>query len=210
MGWMATIRPFQGFERLFEMRERDHKAFRAAVEFGSSQPYAALRGDEHPLGVRARWAMGKRVPDGIVHATFPPVVLLSKPLVEALRNRACTGWSAYDVALVGKHGEDVGTYVGLIVTGRCGRIKYGSQGRIMKRMPGGESPHLVGLAFDEASWDGSDIFMSPNRASIFVTEAARDAVLSAARSVSFQPLSQVEVPERYASLHDGPPKVETN
>ena len=78
--------------------------------------------------------MGKRVPDAIVETTHPATVLLSEPLVTALREAGCAGWEVYDVALKGKHEEDVRRYFGLMITGRCGAVSYGSHGRIVKRM----------------------------------------------------------------------------
>ena len=60
-------------------------------------------------------------------------------------------------------------------------------------MPGGDIPHLVGFRFDEASWDGSDIFMSTRYGGIFMTERARDVILSLAKSVTFTRLTEVEV-----------------
>ena len=173
--------------------ERDRKAFRVDVEFGSFNDKAVRRGEVRPHDVTARWAMGKRVPDAIVHATLSSTILFSEVLVKALRDARCTGWSVYDVALTGKHGEDVGTYFGLIVTGRCGPIEFGSQGRTFRKMPGGDIPYLVGFRFDEASWDGSDIFMSTRYGGIFMTERAREAILSLAKSVTFTRLTEVEI-----------------
>ena len=58
---------------------------------------------------------------------------------------------------------------------------------------------MVGIRFDESSWDGSDLFMAPDRWSVFATQQARDVILSFARSVAFEPLTQVAVPERYVT-----------
>jgi hypothetical protein len=192
---MSTTRAFPGFEHLYSRVTGDQKAFVAQIDFGSLDAIAVLRGDAHPRSARAHWAMGKRVPDGIVGTTYGLPLLLSEALVTALRNAGCTGWSLYDVTLDGKHGENVGTYFGLMITGRCGPLKFGSRGRIMKRMPGGEVPRVVGVSFEEVSWDGSDIFMAPDRGFIFVTEPARDVILALSKSVAFERMTEIEIAE---------------
>jgi hypothetical protein len=63
-----------------------------------------------------------------------------------------------------------------------------------KEYPAGFFPITRGLFFEEASWDGSDIFMpSDDSAWIFVSELAKRVLQGQAKNVRFEALSELEL-----------------
>lgn len=127
-----------------------------------------------------------------VGTTLPPLKLISDRVVEVLRS--FSGWSTYPVEVYGKKGERIPGYHGLSITGRCGPIDDSrSQPRIRPpASPAGRATReWIGLYFDPATWDGSDLFLPRGSGGTFVTEAVKTA-LERARitNVQFTPLTE--------------------
>jgi hypothetical protein len=119
-------------------------------------------------------------------------------LVEVLASHGFSGWETFPVA-VERHGDPVGEYSGLRVVGRCGPMV---DGPVVRRPPftaGGPSVCVkLGITFDPASWDGSDIFMPADETLfIFTTERVERALGAAKlRNLKFTPLPMVELDAR--------------
>src|SRR5687768_1536675 len=126
---------------------------------------------------------GKRITDLVGSSDLHPP-LISKKFEELLLN-GFTGWKTLPCVVDARKGSvPPDTYSVLTIPGRCGHIlverslkvqAFNSDGRMMP----GKFEHL-GVFFDEADWDGSDIFLprtGPSRA--IITHRLRDAIVSA-------------------------------
>lgn len=197
--WMSTSRPpFPGFERIYYFTGTGSESdFIADIDIDDDvDPLAVTRGESAVAQpVRARWAMGASKPGDVIWTRLVHPILVSTSILDALSKLSCTGWSTYTVDLVGKKGEPIDGYHGLVVTGRCGPASWERGQRVMKKFPGGMKPVRRGLFFDEATWDGSDLWMpSDQKGNIFVSERAR-GVLARAKNVRLEPTTEVEMLE---------------
>jgi hypothetical protein len=87
------------------------------------------------------------------------------------------GWTTYPLLSEPQNDSNAKKYHGLAITGRCGAINYSRSVPIQRRYPAGVFPAFQGIYFDESSWDGSDIFMTPPESIwTFVTERVRSAL----------------------------------
>jgi hypothetical protein len=130
----------------------------------------------------------KLSPGHLVPGGSPALLLLSRRLAGALRTSRCTGWTTWPVHLLVEGGRPVGDHVGLAVTGRCEPIQRERSERLGDNW-------WRGVFFEEASWDGSDIFQPEgSRAGWpYLSAHAKEAVLAAKlRGVGFEALSEVE------------------
>jgi hypothetical protein len=131
---------------------------------------------------------------GTSHATLD---LLSARTVQLLREHDISGWTTFPVQVYAEDDLLLEGYEGLAVTGRCGPIEN-SKSREHWRPPA--RPGVVdkirvwlGLYFDLATWDGSDIFGPASTAHVFVVERVKQAIERARlTNFSFQALSAVE------------------
>lgn len=185
---------FPGFDNLYSFESKgSSREFVADIDLGHLDPLLATRGEQIVRGASARWAMGGTRPDQIVWTRLIGPILLASSVVEALQEAGASGWKTYPVALLGKNGEAMGTYFGLQVTGRCGQLDPTRCAHETQDYPAGSFPVLRGLYFDEASWDGSDIFMpADDSAWIFVTELARRVFEANAKNIRFEALTDIE------------------
>ncbi|MFG0335780.1 MAG: hypothetical protein ACF8TS_20665 [Maioricimonas sp. JB049] len=105
-----------------------------------------------------------------------------------------TGWATYPIVLYDREGNEYCDYAGLSVTGRCGPLLEKRSESISEGLPGSAFPRLLGMYFDESTWDGSDFFCpAGTNAFILVTERAK-AVLESGdlKECRFAPLNEVE------------------
>ena len=152
-----------------------------------------FRGEELPASpVAFRWGEGSRLYD-LLLSTIPSYVASAR-FFDALVSTNATGWSRFPIELHGKAGGTVNGYGGLVVTGRCGRPQY-ERSRVETRIGSSGKPYKVkiGLYFDEASWDGSDVFTAEGSTFVFVTEKVKRALEKAKiTGLEFTPLSEFE------------------
>lgn len=139
-----------------------------------------------------RWGEGSRLYD-LLLSTLPSY-LASTRCFSALEEAGATGWSTYPIDLHGKNDEVIEGYRGLVVTGRCGPLQL-DRSRIETRIGASGKPYKagIGLCFDAATWDGSEVFTPQGTTFVFVTDKMRRALESAEISnVSFTRLSEFE------------------
>ncbi len=122
--------------------------------------------------------------------------LLSPSAQGVLKDGGFSGWSTYPVEIDpnGIRGSVEG-YVGLAVTGRCGRIQKELARQELRVNPAGRTVlRPVGMYFTPETWDGSDIFMSEDgNGFIFVTDRVRKALTTARlTNMDFTPMSEYE------------------
>lgn len=194
---MSTFR-FPGFDRLFFLdwptsMSRFHGKL---IGTGGLRDFEITRGATVPNKMYASWAGGRSTPECSVHLLAVTTVLFDSRLFSAFEQYEVTGWLAHPIRLIGKMGQEILGYSLLVVTGRCGNVQYSRSERTYMSFPAGDSPSLKGLYFDEATWDGADVFMCESeRQSVFVTEKARDAIQSITKDIKFPRLSDWEAAE---------------
>lgn len=161
MDSQSTSKIFPGFEGLYRIGEKPgSRAFRASLGIGRSEALDLLEGAADYSGtLSARWAMGAATPDDVVWTRLAAPILLSERVINALRAKSITGWSAIPVELHGKDGRRFPPYYFIRINGRCGPIDITRSTKIDRIYPGGIRPVLRGLYFDPSTWDGSDIFL---------------------------------------------------
>jgi len=152
-----------------------------------------FRGDEvSSTPVPFCWAEGSRLYD-VLLSTLPSD-LLSAHCFNVLETAHATGWSRYLIELHGKNDEPIDGYSGLVVTGRCDPPQY-DRSRVETRIGASGKPYKVkiGLYFDEATWDGSDVFTPEGTTFVFVTAKVKQALEEAKiTGVNFTPLALFE------------------
>src|SRR5829696_3183873 len=151
MGSVSSSKTFPGFSRLFSFQGKGAgRDFIVDIEYPrDADPLLVTRGEEKVSKAVAKWAMGGSKPGHVVWTRFVGPVLLSEELVNALRAAGCSSWLTYPVEVVGRRGEQLPTYHGLIVRGRCGPVGTEGNLRVMKEYPAGFFPILRGLSFKE-------------------------------------------------------------
>ncbi|MCR9115715.1 MAG: hypothetical protein NXI22_02060 [bacterium] len=139
-------------------------------------PHAELlRGEWRPdAPLKINWSMGRPSPEEIARGRSVAWFYLSPSIQELFSEHGLTGWSTYPIELADKSGDICMGYAGLSITGRCGPIQRerASPAPEENRKPG--TPDLVGMYFDESTWDGSDFFCpAGTNAYKFVTDEVR-------------------------------------
>ena len=144
---------------------------------------------ESPMAVH--WRHGSPDPGGVARGTSLGLYYLSQEVQSRLSSDAITGWSTYPIELYDKHGARVPGYAGMSVLGRCGELDL-SRGRLGQPTNRKFAKH-VGLHFDEASWDKSDIFCPQGSCQVIVRKRVRDLfVRHSIDGIRFVGLSEVE------------------
>lgn len=121
----------------------------------------------------------------------------SSELILLLQENGITGWGTYPVELYDRQGELLVGYWGIAITGpECTRDRSRSQ--IVSKPPpvaGGQGYQVYrGLYFDEADWDGSDMFWVSEGGGIVVTERVYKLFKKhKIRNVELTPLLEVEL-----------------
>jgi hypothetical protein len=168
--------------RVFGYLEMQQDPLRA-YHLGTATP-------ERPL--RLGWAEGSRLVDLTgTTAGLPNVV--SQRFVDALRCHTVTGWSTYPIELHDKDDKIIDGYYGLIVTGRSGPIQNERARPTLVRTPAGHmAKSWFGYYVDEASWDGSEIFVPQNTSFTFVVGRVK-RLLEAAKLTNIALTSVTEI-----------------
>ena len=96
--------------------------------------------------------------------------LLSKRVVEALHVHSITGFYAIPVKLVDIKKNESTDYSYIAVTGTCGKIDSTRSRAVIKK----GYRALMGLYFDESTWDGTDMFIAQNTRQVFVTRKVKE------------------------------------
>lgn len=190
-----TSRSFPGFSGVHLLGEPGNsRAFRGDVALDRSDALAVTRAEKRLARVQVRWTMGRAIAADVIWSTLAAPLLVSDRVVDLLEGGGFCGWKTYPVELSGKDGSQINGYHGLSVDGRCGTIDNARSERVDKLMPGGVFPVWRGVYFDEATWDGSDLFMPANTWSwIFVVEAVRRAFTAAkVKNVCFNALPDID------------------
>lgn len=152
-----------------------------------------FRGDETPDSpISFRWAEGSRLYD-LLLSTIPSYLASTKTF-NVLNAIGATGWSSYSIDLHGESDEVIEGYSGLVVNGRCGSLQL-DRSRVETRIGASGRPYEVkiGFYFDEATWNGSDVFTPEGTTFVFVTDKVRRGLEgSKITNVSFTPLDRCE------------------
>ncbi len=136
---------------------------------------------------------GKR-PLPILWTEFPPLMCISKRLVDLFNVNQVTGWSAYPVKVTDLDDKPLNNYVGFAVTGRAGQFNQDLSAIVRKEYSWGSIEDVyMGFYFDSESWDGSDIFQVSGE--IIVTRKVQQLLKrKKIINVKLTPLTEVETP----------------
>jgi hypothetical protein len=124
-----------------------------------------------------------------------PLICISERVARLLRVNSITGWTTYPVEVYGRKGELLPGYHGFAVTGgECKRDRSRSEILTRQAVPEGEPFQVYrGLYFDEADWDGSDIFLIRNHGIAVTQKVSNLLKKSRVTNVQLIPLVEVEV-----------------
>lgn len=114
--------------------------------------------------------------------------LLSPRFVQVLEASKATGWTTWPVEIRTRRDGTLRHYRGLTVLGRCENLYFAGDpvdvGRRVKKRKG--------LAFDRATWDGSDVFCDERKGLILVTERLKNEMEKAKlTNVSFEDIDDI-------------------
>lgn len=136
---------------------------------------AVFRGESSPQETMAfKWVMGRK-PKDVIETTCAYPFIVSHKVIDVLTINSITGWKTFPVAVFNKTDELLPGYEGISVVGRCGQIddsKRRFEWRLSPYNPDYKYKVGIGLHFDVASWDGSDIF-TPQSGLTIVTETVK-------------------------------------
>lgn len=184
---------FPGFDRVYSLNDDvSRRAFRAVLE-GRPPHRELLRGEWVPEAtLQAHWCMGEAEPQDIAWSRTVAWYYLSPRVLELFRDNELTGWSTYPIVLHNKAGKLCPGYAGLTITGRCGPIDKQRGELVPGQNPNKKFPRHIGLYFDEATWDGSDIFCPEGKNTYkFATQRVKDLCdKHEIRGFRFTPLTQ--------------------
>lgn len=172
---------------------------------------ALLRGEVRPASpVVYKRQSGKNAYD-FVSTSSVAMRLISNRVEEIFRVHGFTGWKTFPVRVFGPRRVELEGYHGLAVTGRCGPVdprrgeyrpwspSFSQEGTETESPSANADRPIAGFAvhvgayFDEASWDGSDLFLPEGRYSIFTTHQVRNALVAAGiTNIEMIPLSKYE------------------
>jgi hypothetical protein len=164
------------------------------MELFSRDPFKITRAEECLDRVVIRWAMGAAIPTDVIRTTFAAPIVVHQRVIDILLAAKFSGWSTYPVEVCTKDGEILTDYKGLSITGRCGPIQNERSTKIDRILPGGIFPVWLGLYFDPATWDGSDVFMPAGKTGwIFVSAEVKGAFERAkVKNIVFTPSERIE------------------
>ena len=189
---MTDHGPFPGFGRLFDLDDP-----------GASRPYrgkftphdatlALSRGEVRPQStVRISHAMGADTPGDVIWTTSGDPLIVHSRVIDLLAANHFSGWTTYSVDVFSRGGDLVPGYLGLAITGRCGRVDLTRSKVVLREFPGGWIPHFLGHYFVPDTWDGSDLFM----------EATDSLGKTSARRFTSEPVHDVFKTAKVTNLH---------
>lgn len=166
-------REFRGFRPVIANYERAGESMFLTFQERIRRARGA-RIEQSPVAIRegARFSSGHTLPE------VQPILWTadSYPLVTDLildRLQSFTGWSTYPVNIVSQEKKPVPGYTGLAVTGRIGRVLPNLDHVDEHR----ERATYVGVRYDSASWDGSDIVWPVRGTGILVCQQLARALM---------------------------------
>ena len=143
--------------------------------------FRLLTGEEPPSELVFRQEFGRYLRD-FVATTHAVLDLISSRIVTLFADHGFTGWKVYPAEIRLRSGVVHRDHSLLVVTGRCGPIDD-SKAPIRRRRQtdkGGSTERVwVGLHFDPATWDGSDLFVPQGSGFVIVTKPVRDCLVEA-------------------------------
>jgi hypothetical protein len=185
-------RVFPGFDEVYIVTELSYLVFRADIDDVDISTLIALNQgkDATVRSLRAHYVMGRSKPADIVFTTQVFPLLFNERVRDLLISEGVSGWGSIPCTLHGKHGEEW-QYNYLTVAGRCGEIDNSKSTKYFEQKPGGRFPAWKGLFFDEATWDGSDVFQPRGSANLFVVDRVRTLLERAkVKHVKFEALDE--------------------
>ena len=193
----ATRKPFPGFEHIYSLSDGGTNHFWGRVVLPRTVrtlPFF-LGEKDPPWYVPICWSGGRKIPSDVIFAGVE-VIAIHERVRRLLLEHGFTGWKTYPVHVLGPEQEGYEDYHGLAITGRCGPLEYTRSIPFQKQMSGGVFTYWRGEYFDEATWDGSDLFVPEGTAVILVVEEVKQAFVRAkVRNVRFTRLTEREVDE---------------
>jgi hypothetical protein len=163
-------------------------------------------GEEQPATpLHFTHAMGGK-PRDVIWTTYGFLYLVSQRVITVLGENRFTGWTTFPAEVCGKGNERIEGYHGFAVTGRAGEEDLTR--RVKVRLPADRGPNSgleawLGVYFDPASWDGSDVFILAGGLRAIIAEPVKAALERARiRNLLYTRLTEVEDPI-YPDL--GPP-----
>ena len=184
------------FRRFYRMAEEFTRgAVRVRALDAINDPWGLLHGAWH-AGTRIRFKVSQgETYHHFLWSAHPAVVLVSAYVLDAWRGLRVSGWTTYDVELIGRPSSP-STYSGLVVNGVAGPIddRLSTPVVLPPRAPGGSAKRgLRGLYFDPTTWDGSDVFCPRGTSWILVAERVRESLLTLGiRNLLLERLPDVE------------------
>lgn len=135
-------------------------------------------------------------PQDLIGTTNAWIKLISNKVVKVLNQHGFKGWSTIPALVYSKQQEQIDGYHVLRVHGRCGPIDDSKSREVVippKSPKGKPRKGLMGLYFDQESWDGSDIFSPEGTGFVFVTEKVKLALEEAEVSnLIFKAITEIE------------------
>jgi hypothetical protein len=146
---MNTFYNFQWAQR------RNEILFESMKDYDEKSLFLGNVTKEIPFLVRIN--VGNKFYD-IAHFQDPFNFAISERVYNLLIASGLTGWSCYEIRIVGRTEK----YFGFQVTGRCGELEKPKEAGFYK-----------GYKFDYNTWDGSDFFSPENTLLLFCSESAK-------------------------------------
>ena len=143
-------------------------------------------------------AQGSKATD-ILWTQLVTPVCVSKRIIHILRENEVSGWSTYPVEIFDLEGEQLPDYHGFAVTGAVCDADYSRSAVVTKPppTPRGKSYDVYrGLFFDEAQWDGSDMFWVGG-VRVVIEKVKRIFEQNGVDNVAFTPLPGREIRVRH-------------
>lgn len=201
---------FPGFERFFivsNAQSRQAMRFRRARLADPSTAVSVLsevrRSGRVATPDRLQHEAGSKLYD-LLGTTLVADVVVSSKLTKTLRDCDATGWDIEPAEMTDRDGKKIREFFWLVVTGRCGKpAGRGSRIEIVRPNSGdgGLLYAEVGLSFDPATWDGSDVFQPEGYSLVCITEKVAHAIaLAKLTNVSISPMIDYRI-----DLHDTRP-----
>lgn len=150
-------------------------------EFHPIDPDKIYLFDEHRLiqgnyndilfPVRFKQEYGNKLQD-ILDTGWAGLYLISDKMKSVLEENNFTGWKTFPVNVLNKQGQEIKSYHGFSVTGRCGKIDYTKSETIEKRLfiNGSLTKYYKGLHIGLDEWDNTDFFLPKNCFGIIITK----------------------------------------
>lgn len=186
-GFRSVVANYEraGESMFLTFQERVRRARGARVE---AEPVAIREG--------ARFTYGRKLPElQPLLWTNDGYPLVTSAVLDVLA--PFTGWTTYPVNIVSQEKKSIPGYIGLAITGRCGRV-LPDFSRIEEH--NGRTCY-VGSVYDPESWDGSDIVWPVRGTGILVTQPVADALAPLElTSTRFAPISDLKWDQETTSL----------